>query len=151
MSASPIRINTKGTPANKARLPRLDRDLDAAVLLAAVRIVAAVRFLVRYRGLRFAPAFGLDATAVGASILHQPILDRPGAPLRQVLIVLVFALAVGVALDSHWCVGILGQDRRDLLERREGIGPEGVLVEVEQGRRMKGRGGEMIRKDSYVE
>src|SRR5216683_1310220 len=66
------------------------------------------------------------------TVLDEPAPHRIGAPLRELLVVLVVALSVGMTLDQDRGLGIGLQYGDDLFECRRGLGPKVGLVKIEQ-------------------
>src|SRR5690606_29147361 len=86
-------------------------EFHPAVLLPALGGV------VRRRRLRLAESRRVQPVRRHAALGHQPRLHRRRAPLGEVLVEGVLALAVGVALDREPEVGMRREHRGDLLER----------------------------------
>src|SRR5438309_1353349 len=115
-----------------------DDDLDPAVFLPALRVVRAVGLEVWSHGLLRAVAAGEEVHAAEAALHDQPLPDGCRSPFRQLLVVRLQALRVGVTFDRDFRARVGLQYGHDLLERWRGFVLYVRLVEVEEHVRRHG-------------
>src|SRR6185369_266714 len=109
----------------------LDVQLGAAVARTAFRIVRTVFVGVRGDRAALAVADRTDQTTGVDAVAGQVVIHRLGATLRQLLVVLVGTLGIGVTGDFNLQVGVALQDFGGFAEDLHGIRTQRRLVVVE--------------------